>query len=315
MSRTIKFVAAALILLALVLGYLAYRLAMRPAPQPPAPLARKEAPSRATYPVVVAAKAIAAGERIDAGLLKVEQWPMQPMQAYADPGALAERYARLDIAAGQPVTDALLAQGLARYLQAGERAVTIPVDDIAGVQNRVQPGDRVDLFYVLERGGEVSGTQTRLLQSRVKVLAYGAHSVDGPPPGAEEKPAGQGARNAPAAPRNAVLAVPVEQVNELLLAAKSGRLQMALRAPEDEAVPDPALFPARAPVLTVRAGLTPEQQALAKDAVNQAYAGEALPQLAGPVPAPEPRPRPRAAGQGGRNIEVVRGTDVQTVRY
>lgn len=317
MSRTIKFAAALLILLAGLLGYLAYRMATRPAPPPP-PVARKEpAAPLATYPVVVAAKAIAAGDRLDPDSLKVEQWPMQPQRSYASIAPLAERYARMDIGPGQPVTDALLSQGLSRYLQAGERAVTIPVDEIAGVQNRVLPGDRVDLFYVLERGSEVGSTQTRLLQSRVKVLAYGTRSVDGPPPGAEEKPsAGQAQRGAAAAPRNAVLAVPVEQVNELLLAAKSGRLQMALRAPEDSAVPDPSLFPARTPVLSARPGLTPEQQAQARHAVNLAYAGESLQQLAGPPPAPEARPRPRPGAQGaGRSIEVVRGTDVQTVRY
>nr|WP_230457554.1 hypothetical protein [Bordetella pertussis] len=48
--------------------------------------------------------------------------------------------------------------------------------------------------------------------------------------------------------------------------------------------------------------------------MNQAYAGEILPQLAGPTAAPVPKPR-AAGGGGGRSIEVVRGGDVQAVRY
>ncbi|WP_144638173.1 Flp pilus assembly protein CpaB [Bordetella genomosp. 13] len=320
MSNITKIAAVLLVLLAAVLGVLAYRLATQAPPPPPAPTVTHNdtAPARATFPVVVAAKAIAAGERIAPDALKTEQWPMQPGQSYTSTEKLVGEYVRLDIAAGQPLSDALLAKGLARYLQPGERAVTIPVDETSGVQNRVLPGDMVDLFYVVERGAEVQGTQTRLLQSRVKVLAYGLKSVDGPPAGEEQGSAPGQSRQPPPAPRNAVLAVPVEKVNELLLAAKSGRLQMALRAPEDEAVPDTDLFVARVPVLPVKPGLTAEQQAQAKEAVNAAYAGDVLPQLAGPAPAPEVRPRPRpaaAAGGSSRSIEVVRGTDVQSVRY
>src|SRR5690606_12080390 len=152
--------------------------------------------------------------------------------------------------------------------------------------------------------------------------------------------------------------------------AKAGRLQLVLRSPEDTDVPDLALFPERAPVLALRAGLTSEQQrdgkdggnqayageilprlagptaapgakpraaaggrggrapVLAlragltseqqrdgKDGVNQAYAGEMLPELAGPTAAPVPKPRAATGGGGGRSIEVVRGGDVQAVRY
>ncbi|SAI58503.1 Flp pilus assembly protein [Bordetella ansorpii] len=317
MSTVTKIAAALLVMLAVALGFLAYRLATQSPPPPPPAAQPTAAPARATVPVVVAARAIPAGERIAADALKIEQWHAQPTQAYATTEKLVGEYARLDIAAGQPLGDALLAKGLARYLQPGERAVTIPVDETSGVQNRVLPGDVVDLFFVLDRGAEVPGTQTRLLQSRVKVLAYGLKSVDGPPAGEEQASAPGQSRSPPPAPRNAVLAVPVDKVNELLLAAKSGRLQMALRAPQDEAMPDPDLFPARMPVLAAKPGLTAEQQAQAKDPVNAAYAGEVLPQLAGPPPAPEsrPRPRPAAASGGGRSIEVVRGTDVQSVRY
>jgi len=314
MSTVTKIAAALLVLLALVLGVLAYRLAVRPAP-PPAPRT-DSAPARQAYPVVVAAKPIAAGTQIQADDLKVEQWLMRPDASYGSADKLLGEYVRLDIAAGQPLSDAFLSKGLARYLEPGQRAVTIAIDEISGAQNRVQPGDLVDLFFMLERNAEVPGSQTRLLQSRVKVLAFGAKSVDGPPRHDEKAASASGSsRTPPPAPRNAVLAVPVENVNELLLAAKSGRVQMVLRAPQDEAQPDPDLFVARAPVLVTRPGLSAAQQAQAKDAVNAAYAGEILPQLAGPAPAPEPKARPAARTGGGRSIEVVRGTDVQAVRY
>ncbi|CPJ98945.1 Flp pilus assembly protein [Bordetella pertussis] len=197
---------------------------------------------------------------------------MQPANGYAESEALLGQMVRQDIPAGEPVTAPMLARGLARHLAPGERAVTIAVDELSGAQNRILPGDLVDVFVVMDRGIEVPGTQTRLLQSRIKVLAYGQRSVDGPPQG-EEKPSVAQRGQPPAAPRNAMLAVPVERVNELLLAAKAGRLQLVLRSPEDIDVPDLALFPERAPVLALRAGLTAEQQRDGKDGVNQAYAG------------------------------------------
>jgi len=317
---TAQIAAALLIVIALVLGFLAWRLSQHPpAPSAPTAVPSVRSSQKPTVPVVVAAKPIASGARIEADALTVEQWPVRPAQGHANVDGLVGQHVRLDISQGQPVTDALLVKGLATHLKPGERAVTIPVDEVSGVQNRVQPGDAVDLFYVLDRGAEVSGSQTRLLQARVPVLAFGTQSVEGAQPSSKDD---KSRGNAPPAPRNAVLAVPVDKVNELLLAARSGRLMMALRAPEDTGMPDAALFTPRQAVLVPRPNLTPEQMARLKDPVNTAFAGDDLPQLAGPAaPAPAFRPqaqsRPAASRGTGteRSIEVLRGDATQTVHY
>jgi pilus assembly protein CpaB len=315
---TAQIAAALLIVIALVLGFLAWRLSQRP-PAPPATaavsLVKNE--QKPTVPVVVAAKPMVSGARIEADALKVEQWPILPAQGHANFDGLVGQYVRLDISQGQPVTDALLVKGLSTHLQPGERAVTIPVDEVSGVQNRVQPGDAVDLFYVLDRGAEVPGSQTRLLQARVPVLAYGTQSVEGAQPSSADN---KSRNNAPPAPRNAVLAVPVDKVNELLLAARSGRLMMALRSPQDTSMPDASLFTPRQAVLVARPNLTPEQRTSLKDPINAAFAGEDLPQLAGPA-TPKPQAQAQAkpiASRGtgaGRSIEVLRGDATQTVHY
>jgi len=314
MSHFTKIAAVVLILVAALLGVLAFNLARKPAPRP-APVADAPQPRpQALHDVVVAAKAVPAGQPIAADALKVEQWPARPARAFDRIDAVAGERARIDIVPGDPVLQGMLAAGLAKYLKEGERAVTIPVDEVVGAAGRVQPGDYVDVFFTLDRGSEVSGTQSRLLQSRVRVLAYGAQSLDGPPPGQEERPAGRG--GAAAAPRNAMLAVPIGQVNELLLATRSGKLQLALRAPDDEGAPDVALFPERLPVLSARPGLSPEQREQLKLADNQAYAGDSLPQLSGPQPSAPPKaPRAAAGGGSSRTIEVVRGGERETVRY
>lgn len=320
MSKGIKLFALLLLLAAVGLGYMAFRMITQPPALPPtAPaVVRSQQEAAPTFPVVVAARAIEAGTRIDPAALTVAQWPVQPAASFGATAPLADAVTRVAIHAGEPVTQFQLARGLASYLQSGERAVAIAVDEIIGASNRIRPGDLVDVFITLERGQEVGGTQSRLLQSRVRVLAYGMQSLDGPD--ASEKSAQQSNAGAPPAPRNAMLAVPVAQVNELLLAARAGRLQLALRAPDDAAVPDPALFPNRAPVLAARADLNASQKSEAADAVNRAFAGDSLPQLSGPAPQVETRmpapaaPRTARAG-GGRSVEVVRGGTSELVSY
>lgn len=319
MTGVSKILAAVLLAAGVMLAFLAYHLATRSAPvaaavsadEPAAP--PRPAPAVSQYPVVLAATAIAAGTRLEPAMLKVEQWPVSLSQGYARPEDLLGEVARLDIAVGEPVTGQSLAQGLARQLQAGERAVAVPVDEIVGAGNRVMPGDMVDVFFALEKNQEVQGTQVRLLQSRVRVLAYGMQSIDGPPV-ASDKPAVQrGGVSQPA--RSALLAVPVERVNELLLASRSGHLQLALRAPDDDSLPDRDLFLPRQPVMTARGGLSAAQLEALQTGPNRAYAGDSLAQLDGPAPEPVKRAATRAAGAGGRSIEILRGDSAQHVRY
>jgi len=315
MTGVSKILAAVLLAAGIVLAALAYYLAARPAPAP-APVAAtapaESATPQAQYPVVLAAADIPAGTRLDIDMLKVQQWPVSLAQGYAKAADLVGEVVRLDIAAGEPVTGQMLAQGLARQLHAGERAVAVPVDEIVGAGNRVKPGDMVDVFFALEKNQEVQGSQVRLLQSRVRVLAYGEESIDGPPVAAD-KPVVQRGVAQPAA-RSALLAVPVERVNELLLASRAGHLQLALRAPDDETLPDLDLFPPRQPVMAARAGLSAEQREALELGPNRAYAGDSLAQLDGPAPQPVKRAGAAGAG-GGRTIEILRGDSAQRVRY
>ena len=247
MSSLSKIIAGVLLAAGLVLAFVAWQLASAPsapAPVPSGPVATAPAtpaePPAKRYPVVVAAEPIPAGTRIDADkMLKVDQWQVALSGGYSSPTPLQGAYVRVDVAAGDPLLPGMLAQGLGRQLKPGERAVAIAVDEVVGGGNRIAPGDLVDVFFMLEKGVEVQGGQARLLQSQVRVLAYGASSVDGP----EEKSALPGPPGQPA--RTAVLAVPVEQVNELMLASRSGRLQLALRPVGDDGKPDTQLFARR----------------------------------------------------------------------
>jgi pilus assembly protein CpaB len=327
MNPVLKFVAALLVLVAVALGVVAYRIASKPPPPAPAPVAvQQAAPTEkpiVTYPVVVAAQSIAAGVAMTADDFKVVQWPVSPARGFASTEGLAGKYLRFDVAMGEPLTQGMLMRGLATYLKEGERAVSIPIDEVSGAANRVLPGDKVDVFFTMNRESgsgaekEISDTQSRLLLPQVRVLAYGINSLDGPPPSAGKDDANNRGSSRDAKASNAMLAIPLESVNELLLATRSGKLQLALRSPKDEALPDIALFPKRAPLLQGRKDLTSEQRAQLAQAENRAYAGDSLTEVSGSEATAEknPAPRPRGAPARPRAIEVIRGGKSQMVPY
>jgi pilus assembly protein CpaB len=319
MSSLSKIVAGMLLVAGLALAFVAWRLASAPASPPasvaPAPVAAAPAEPVKLHPVVVASGPIAAGTRIDsAKMLTVAQWQVALSGSFADTAPLEGAVTRVDVAAGDPIVPSLLTQGLARQLKPGERAVAIAVDEVIGGGNRIVPGDMVDVFFMIEKSAEVAVGQARLLQSQVRVLAYGRTSVEGPD---EKSVLQQGGPGQPA--RTAVLAVPVERVNELMLASRAGRLQLALRPVGDDSVPDAQLFAQRGTVLPVRADLTPEQREALLSGPNRAFAGESLAQLDGTTPAartPASRAPGRAQGSGGgRTVEILRGDKSERVRY
>ena len=238
MSSLSKIIAGVLLAAGLVLAFVAWRLASAPSspPQPVAPVAASApAPQEPVkfYPVVVAAKAIPAGTRIAPDMLEVAKWQVALSGGFPAADLLTGAIVRTDVAVGDPILPSMLAHGMASLLQPGERALAVAVDEVSGGGNRILPGDFVDVFFMLDKSAEVQAGQARLLQSQLRVLAYGANSLDGP----EEKSLLQ--QGAPAQPaKTAVLAVPVERVSELMLASRAGRLQLALRPLGDAGVPD-----------------------------------------------------------------------------
>lgn len=321
MSRLHRILAVILVLLALLLGLWALHLARNPATPAPQPaLANtQDAQAPVLYPVVLAARTIDAGQVLTATDLRVEYWPTRPVQAFDDPATLIGASMRHPHATGEPLLASSLKRGLAHHLAPDERALTIPIDDIVGAGRHILPGDHVDVFITLNRSNEVSHTQSRLLMPRLRVLAYGQQTLETPEPApaSSTTPPTRGTAQ-PAAIRSAILAVPVGQVNELLLATRNGKLQLVLRAPDDTALPDTELFAPRNPVLSGRSDLSPQERTALDSPNNQAYAGESLPQLAGnqqPAPRQQERTRPASTSGASRSLEIIRAGQRETVHY
>ncbi|ANA35676.1 Flp pilus assembly protein CpaB [Ralstonia mannitolilytica] len=239
-SKHLQIFAAALLVLAAVLGAVAWRSAHKP----PAPATVREN-GKTLYPVVVTAKPLEAGKPIAADAVAVEMLPINPADGFSDVGKVIGREPIVALGMGVPLIGSQLSSGLALQVTPGQRAVAITVDEVIGVGNRVEPGDYVDVFLVMRRDGqEIDGSRAKLLLPHLRVLAFGAVAVNEPP----QKVQDGGAMSRKVEPaKTAVLSVPVEAVSQLAMAHQSGRLLLALRNPADDA--EPTVKPQDAAVL------------------------------------------------------------------
>ena len=307
MNKVTKLLAGLLLLAAVLIGLYALMLARQPKPVAPAPVAVAAANTVNQYAVVVASKPLLAGKPIPNDAVRVEKLPLRPTNSYSDSAEVVGKLPVTDIGIGVPLLQTHLSGGLASQVAEGERAVAVNIDEAVAVGYRIKPGDFVDVFFVLKQdNSEISPSQSRLLLSRLRVLATGSTSVN-------EDASKADAARAPA--RTAVLSVPIADVNKLTLAQHAGRLTLALRNPKDADVPSESLFPSPSSVLQARdfkSGSTDLASGkvltreLAKEPVNQAFAGTSLPGLSAkkdglPV---------RVGGVSPGRVAVVEGVEI-----
>ena len=344
MPKFTHIAALLLVAVAIVLAIMAFsigRRAVRPVADEVATAHAVNLSSEsATVPVVVAATALPAGMPLTASSLQVVNWAQRPAAGYGDVDAVAGGVPLIDIPAGTPVTANVLARGVAMALKPGERAVAVPVDEQAGAGNRVLPGDYVDVFLSLKAPQTATynpashadtrdASQTRLLLSRLRVLAYGSDDLPSSPEkkspaavadGGKAKPVTDGDsrqvsnnQQSPPVPHTAVLAVPVDDANQLLLAVQNGKLSLGVRPPNDEGQPDDALFGQPRPVLLARADLSADQKQQLLQPENQAYAGIDGTGLAGhDQGAGKPVRSDRARTY--QSIQIIRGSSDESAR-
>lgn len=176
-----------------------------------------------TVSVVVAASDIAFGEAIKSEKLKVVDWPQQsiPEGAFVrindlmlTDGQTALRH----IAANEIITKAALVNGAYRLsaaplLTPRMRAVSVPVNEVAGVAGLIYPGDRVDVFFT--RQSQEAMPYGELLIQDARVLAVGLDM--------------NVAKDKPQIVRSATLEVSPIQAQKIALATATGQLSLALR--------------------------------------------------------------------------------------
>jgi len=246
---------------------------------------------RAELPVVVAARDLDAFTVVRAGDVEVvtSRTDTAPRNALPDPLAVVGRVLAEPMVAAQPfVPDLFVEDGsalhLARSLGPGQRAMSLTLDDGAGLDPLLYPGSVVDVLatFVREDGDPVTIT---LLES-IRVLAIGTRTVVDPF-------AGGRTRLVDRARPTVSLLVDGEQAAKLKLAKEEGRLSLTLRDPEDETL---AATPG------AQTGLAQLSPALAP------------PPDPGPDPSP-PAPPEVAATPPPRELVILRGSERETKTF
>ncbi|MCA9665369.1 MAG: Flp pilus assembly protein CpaB [Myxococcales bacterium] len=208
--------------------------------------------SEPVAPIVVAARDVPAGERMERKDLRIAQWPISsvPRGAFRTRKAvLARRSVPLvPLVAGSAVLTAHLSKpnggmGVAATLEPGQRAVSIRVDMSVAFSRLLYPGAHIDLFTTLKkrrRDGSYTA-QTRPLLQDIRVLAIGpdidAASAEHRRIGRRRRGggfSGGGAQQAARARRVVTFALTPEQVSTFILARREGKIDLALRSPKDK---------------------------------------------------------------------------------
>lgn len=176
--------------------------------------------------VVVASAEIPFGAALTASNIKVVDWPANsvPPGSFSSAEPLLQgRFAMRAITVGEPVlssrvTDPNKHATIAATLDPNMRAVTIPINEIAGVAGFVGPGSYVDVLLTRQlvgEGAQGADKATSVVLENVKVIATDQIADD--------------AKTDPRVARSATVEVDRLSAQKLVLATQVGTLSLALR--------------------------------------------------------------------------------------
>ncbi|MGU7782969.1 Flp pilus assembly protein CpaB [Burkholderia sp. PU8-34] len=214
--------------------------------------------SSAVTQVAVATTDLNLGEPLGPNQMRTVSWPTAsvPPGAFSDTKELEGRVVRTSLTRGEPVLESKLAPlgtkgGLSAVIGAGNRAITVRVNDVIGVAGFALPGNYVDVIVNTQEPGKTDNQQSisKIVLEHILVLAV----------------AQQVSRDdtAPKVVNAVTLEVSPDQAEKLDLARSVGTLSLVLRNQVDKETmntggatkvtllgtpPAPAAAPAPAPV-------------------------------------------------------------------
>lgn len=221
MDRRFLTVLGVSLVFALVVSAIFYQISARAgsAPKSSQPVEMKD--------IVIAAKPLSLGVTIKTGDVRLSKIPQDafPKGAFAKIEDVLDKPVISNILQDEPVLDGRLAGrdsglGLAPIIPVGMRAVSVRVNDVAGVAGFVLPGMRVDVL-VTGRPPNGDATMTKTCLQNIRVLSAGQTM----------QPDSKG--QAMPSPTVTLLVSP-EQAEILTLANQEGHIQLVLRNGSDQ---------------------------------------------------------------------------------
>ena len=254
---------------------------------------------RAVQPqkIVVAATDIPIGTTVTEAQLKVTSWPKDsiPPGSAQYTNSVVNRVAIRPITKGDAVTELKLkpksgaaGSGFMTYVvPQGHRAVTVAVNEVAGVAGFLTPSDRVDVIATIPIPGHETESVSKIMLENVPVLATGQVT---------DQKGGK-----PVVVPTVTLDLLPEDAEKLVLSASKGSLQLLLRNISDSSHVDSK----GATVAKVLSGM--ERMPAPPRAVTQSPTAAKI------------RPRPlvvvKAAPPPSYTLEIVRGTEKSSRQY
>ena len=274
-------------------------------------LSSAQAYSKNLNKVAVAKVAIPIGSKIIPEQIMVVQFPKEstPDGAFETPEKLAGRVATTNISAREPITESRLAPegtaaGLSAIIPEGYRAMTVKVDDAAGISGFIMPGTMVDVVVVIDprEGSGMQDPISKVVLQNIKVLANG-QNID--------KPKDEREANSVKA---VTLQVTPEQAEKLALASSEGKLQLMMRSQIDQGDEQTPGVNKRGLLSGEKATPAPEPGSLKSEQpkadskpVRRVSAVSAPKPVQTAAPAPQPTPRAQ--------VEMIEGAKKRNVEF
>ncbi|MGI8497267.1 MAG: Flp pilus assembly protein CpaB [Gemmatimonadaceae bacterium] len=177
-----------------------------------------------TAPVVVAAQDVPEGRVLDRIALTTSQWPAQtlPAGAFSSIDSVTGRVTRVPIFKGEPLVPGRLAPagtggGLEVKISPGKRAMSVKINDVAGISGLVQPNSRVDVLVNIRDTRSTKELQVaKLFMENMRVLSVGQQVT-------------RGEDGKPINATTATLEVTPDEAERLAIAMGQGSIALVLR--------------------------------------------------------------------------------------
>ena len=183
-----------------------------------------------TVHIVVAARDLPLGAKIDAGSLRLARWSSDalPEGAFSNPQQVIGSFVKSPFVRNEPIVNSKLFVGqktagvLPLLIPAGMRAVSVPVDEVSDISGFVLPGTHVDILVAIPAGSGVSQPFSKVVLQDVQVLAV-AQEI-------------QKHKDQPQLVKVVTLLVTPAESERLALASREGTLRLAMRNYNDNKI-------------------------------------------------------------------------------
>ncbi|WP_374962030.1 Flp pilus assembly protein CpaB [Spongiibacter tropicus] len=230
-ARTLKIIAALLIISAVVMGVIGYRISQEDAQRQVQRQAAATAANSYTYAqkLMIATRDIRKGEQLTEEDLMQVPYAITVEGSFNTPAELINRRSERDIFKGAVIrtTDFEDDSELATQIRPGHRAIAVKVDEVIGTGGFLKPGDYVDVIFNSRASKETNDkSMARRVLRNIRLIAYGAE-IEGESQMSTEGDNKAANKDTGKRSRSAVLEVAIDDINILVLAEHNGDLRLS----------------------------------------------------------------------------------------